>query len=57
MDAYYRENPSLIVIRDRDAISRARPQKYIDREQETLQHTREDNKVIMDDGGADHLEP
>lgn len=29
IDAYYRENLSLVVIQDKDAISRKRPQKYI----------------------------
>ena len=37
MDAYYRENPPLIVIRDPDAISRKRPQKYIEHEAEVLE--------------------
>jgi sugar porter (SP) family MFS transporter len=30
VDAYYRENPSLIVIKDKDAVSRKRPLKYIE---------------------------
>lgn len=30
LDAYYRSNPSLQVIGDPDAISRKRPQKYIE---------------------------
>lgn len=37
MDAYYRSNPSLIVIGDRDVITRTRPQKYTDREAEALE--------------------
>jgi hypothetical protein len=28
LDTYYRENPSLIVTRDHDAISRKRPERY-----------------------------
>ncbi|KAH8703133.1 general substrate transporter [Talaromyces proteolyticus] len=37
MDAYYRSNPSLIVTRDKDAISTKRPQKFIQQENEELQ--------------------
>lgn len=39
IDAYYRENPSLIVIKDPDAICRRRPQKYIDHEVEEVEKT------------------
>ncbi|KAJ5692725.1 hypothetical protein N7462_002148 [Penicillium macrosclerotiorum] len=39
IDAYYRTDPSLIVVRDPDAISRRRPQKYIDREFEEIERT------------------
>ncbi|PYI32180.1 general substrate transporter [Aspergillus indologenus CBS 114.80] len=39
LDAYYRSNPSLIVINDPDAISVKRPQKYIDHEAELIQKT------------------
>lgn len=37
LDAYYRSDPSLIVIRDPDAISRKRPLKYIEHENEEMQ--------------------
>ncbi|EXK44431.1 hypothetical protein FOXG_18729 [Fusarium oxysporum f. sp. lycopersici 4287] len=37
MDAYFRENPSVMVIRDNDAIVTKRPEKYIQREQEDIQ--------------------
>lgn len=39
IDAYYRTKPSLIVVGDRDAICRGRPQKYIDREEEEIERT------------------
>jgi hypothetical protein len=37
MDAYYRSNPSLIVTKDPDAISRKRPLKYIDHETQVVE--------------------
>ncbi|KAI3587867.1 general substrate transporter [Fusarium oxysporum f. sp. albedinis] len=37
MDAYFRENPSVMVIRDNDAIVTKRPEKHIQREQEDIQ--------------------
>ena len=37
MDAYFRENPSVIVIRDKDAIIAKRPDKYIEQDQEDIQ--------------------
>lgn len=33
IDRYFMDQPSLLVFRDRDAISRKRPQKYIDNEE------------------------
>jgi hypothetical protein len=39
MDAYYRTNPPLIVTTDPDAISRKRPQKYIEREDQTIERS------------------
>ncbi|KAJ5806896.1 sugar transporter [Penicillium riverlandense] len=39
MDAYYRTNPALIVTTDPDAISRKRPQKYIEREGQTIERS------------------
>jgi hypothetical protein len=36
MDAYFRENPALIVIKDRDAIIAKRPEKYVQQEQEDI---------------------
>ncbi|KAF2242601.1 sugar transporter [Trematosphaeria pertusa] len=40
IDAYYRENPSLIVIGDKDAISVRRPQKFVDMEREDIEKAR-----------------
>lgn len=37
LDAYYRDNPSLIVIRDADAISRKRPVRFVEMEAEDVQ--------------------
>ncbi|KAJ5097334.1 general substrate transporter [Penicillium angulare] len=39
MDAYYRSNPSLIVTKDPDAISRKRPLKYITHEAQAIEKT------------------
>ncbi|KAJ4206172.1 hypothetical protein NW767_003420 [Fusarium falciforme] len=36
LDAYFRENPSVIVINDKDAISSKRPLKYIQQEEEDI---------------------
>lgn len=36
MDAYFRESPSVIVIRDKDAIIAKRPEKYTEQDQEDL---------------------
>jgi len=40
LDEYYRGNPALIVTRDKDAISSARPVKFIERETEMVQRQR-----------------
>lgn len=36
MDAYFRENPSVIVIKDKDAIMAKRPEKYVEQDQEDI---------------------
>jgi hypothetical protein len=36
MDLYFRENPSIIVTRDKDAIMAKRPLKYAEREEEEI---------------------
>ncbi|KAM0385452.1 hypothetical protein ACHAQC_011364 [Fusarium culmorum] len=36
MDAYFRENPSIIVVNDKDAIIAKRPEKYIEQDQEDI---------------------
>ncbi|KAK8086711.1 Major facilitator superfamily domain- general substrate transporter [Apiospora phragmitis] len=38
LDIYYRENPSLIVIRDANAISRRRPLKYVEMQERDIQN-------------------
>jgi len=40
LDEYYRGNPALIVTKDKDAISSARPAKFIERETEMVQRQR-----------------
>ncbi|KAJ5769410.1 hypothetical protein N7520_003969 [Penicillium odoratum] len=55
IDAYYRSDPSLIVIRDPDAICRGRPQKYIDHEAEEVSRTAK-IKDISKPVEADHME-
>ncbi|KAG5656725.1 hypothetical protein KAF25_010278 [Fusarium avenaceum] len=37
MDAYFRENPSVIVIKDKDATMAKRPEKYVLQDQEDMQ--------------------
>jgi hypothetical protein len=37
MDAYFRENPSVIVTKDKDAIMAKRPEKYVLQDQEDMQ--------------------
>ncbi|KAJ5538646.1 hypothetical protein N7494_008125 [Penicillium frequentans] len=55
IDTYYRSNPSLIVTRDPDAICRARPQKYIEHEDEEVRRTAKD-KVMGQPVEAEHVE-
>ncbi|KAJ5793447.1 Major facilitator superfamily domain general substrate transporter [Penicillium paradoxum] len=54
LDTYYRTNPSLIVTKDRDAICRKRPQKYIDREDDEFERTT--GKEIVPVEPAKHVE-
>ncbi|KAJ5234068.1 uncharacterized protein N7469_005834 [Penicillium citrinum] len=55
IDAYYRTKPSLIVVGNRDAICRSRPQKYIDHEQYEIQKTALGRKNI-EPGLSEHVE-
>ncbi|OKL56481.1 hypothetical protein UA08_08106 [Talaromyces atroroseus] len=55
MDAYYRSNPSLIVVNDSDAISRKRPAKYVVHEAEVVEKTAA-GKNYASDGTVDHIE-
>ncbi|KAJ5593981.1 uncharacterized protein N7459_000189 [Penicillium hispanicum] len=55
IDAYYRSDPSLIVIRDRDAICRGRPQKYIDHEDAEIEKTAA-SKGMGQQVEAEHVE-
>ncbi|KAI5269370.1 general substrate transporter [Aureobasidium subglaciale] len=43
LDTYFRSNPGLIVINDKDAISSKRPLKYIERENEEVQKVEQQN--------------
>lgn len=47
LDAYYRENPSLIVVKDKDAISTKRPQKYTYHEREAVQEIVKRNSSVV----------
>lgn len=47
IDAYYRFNPSLFVIRDPDAICTKRPQKYIQHESEEVQKNAKQGTLDM----------
>ncbi|KAJ3534759.1 hypothetical protein NM208_g7413 [Fusarium decemcellulare] len=40
MDAYFRQDPSLIVIKDKDAIAAKRPLKYVQQEEEDIRRER-----------------
>lgn len=55
LDAYYRSNPSLQVTGDPNAISRKRPQKYIEREDEQFVKTAV-KKGVLPAEEAEHLE-
>ncbi|KAJ5397008.1 hypothetical protein N7509_005121 [Penicillium cosmopolitanum] len=55
IDAYYRTKPSLVVVGDRDAISRGRPQRYIDHEEEEIKRTAA-GKGIAQPVVAEHVE-
>ena len=47
LDAYFRAEPSLIVTKDKDAISSKRPLKYIEREEEEVQKVGEEDAEVM----------
>jgi hypothetical protein len=36
MDAYFRENPSIIVVKDKDSITAKRPEKYMEQDREDI---------------------
>ncbi|KAJ6157695.1 hypothetical protein N7470_005287 [Penicillium chermesinum] len=55
IDMYYRQNPPLIVTGDPDAISRGRPQKYIDHEDAEVQKTAA-GKAFVERVSAEYLE-
>ncbi|KAF4547697.1 Sugar (and other) transporter-like protein 9 [Elsinoe fawcettii] len=42
MDDYYRHDPNVVVIKDNDAVSARRPTKYVTREKEQVDRTRDD---------------
>lgn len=45
MDRYYTENPKLLVFRDKDATSKHRPDRYIEREQHEVRRHSSVNAV------------
>ncbi|KAG9660886.1 general substrate transporter, partial [Aureobasidium melanogenum] len=51
LDEYFRSDPSLLVFRDKDAISSKRPQKYIERENEEV-HKVEEQDVVAGKGSS-----
>lgn len=59
LDLYYRENPSLIVTKDKDVISSKRPAKYIEQAREELEKAATDRAEtieFLDNGeGKEHL--
>ncbi|KAJ5100430.1 hypothetical protein N7456_006482 [Penicillium angulare] len=56
VDAYFRSDPGLVVIRDPDAISVQRPMKYIMHEQAEMQKNAAASGMNMDKGGVEHME-
>ncbi|KAB8205809.1 general substrate transporter [Aspergillus parasiticus] len=56
IDAYYRSNPSLIVIKDPDAISVKRPLKYIEHEDHEMKKIGEIRTKKVDDLMVEHVE-
>ncbi|TIA31838.1 general substrate transporter [Aureobasidium pullulans] len=58
LDEYYRSDPSLIVIGDKDATSHRRPTKYIEREKEGIDANLVAAKTVnaKSDGSAEHIE-
>ncbi|KAJ4317657.1 hypothetical protein N0V84_007257 [Fusarium piperis] len=50
LDAYFRTNPSVIVINDKDAISSKRPLKYIQQEEEDIRREqRSIGEVVLEE--------
>jgi MFS family permease len=56
LDAYFRSEPSLLVFRDKDAISSTRPLKYIERENEEVHKVEEQDVAIGKRSGMDDVE-
>ncbi|KAJ9222518.1 hypothetical protein DTO169C6_5109 [Paecilomyces variotii] len=56
MDAYYRSNPDLIVIRDPDAVFVKRPLKYIQHEEEEIQKNAKQGGDNLDKAVVEHAE-
>ncbi|KAJ9264322.1 hypothetical protein DTO195F2_2482 [Paecilomyces variotii] len=56
MDAYYRSNPDLIVIRDPDAVLVKRPLKYIQHEEEEIQKNAKQGGDNLDKAVVEHAE-
>ncbi|KAB8277247.1 general substrate transporter [Aspergillus minisclerotigenes] len=56
IDAYYRSNPSLIVIKDPDAISVKRPLKHIEHEDHEMKKIGEIRTKKVDDLMVEHVE-
>ncbi|KAF9768103.1 hypothetical protein IL306_014657 [Fusarium sp. DS 682] len=54
MDAHFRENPSLIVIKDKDAIIAKRPEKYVQQDHEDIQREEaEDGSPVVGGGSGE----
>jgi hypothetical protein len=51
LDAYYRDNPPLVVIGDKDATSRRRPFRFVEAEETDVRKAKEE-----EEGGADFEE-
>ncbi|KAJ9320595.1 hypothetical protein DTO045G8_1553 [Paecilomyces variotii] len=56
MDAYYRSNPDLIVVRDPDAVFVKRPLKYIQHEEEEIQKNAKQGGDNLDKAVVEHAE-
>ena len=52
MDDYFRGNPSVVVTRERDAISQKRPERFVERERAALEREREVERKRVDAEGV-----